>query len=114
MCEAFVTFLLCKYDYLQKYEREECYSYSEGLQAYQETQKILLQEKLDILAKVEAGEHLRGVARFCSNNECTVWNIVKCNDAVKNAVKETSPKAMDNIVKVNHGLYVSVMEKALF
>ncbi|MPC78272.1 hypothetical protein E2C01_072757 [Portunus trituberculatus] len=35
-------------------------------------------EKLDIIAKVEAGEELREVGRFSSINESTVLNVVKC------------------------------------
>lgn len=39
-----------------------------------------LQEKLDIIAKVEAGEKLHEVSKFYSNDEPTVCNMVKCKD----------------------------------
>ena len=45
--------------------------------------------------------------------ESPVCNMVKCKDIIKNAVKEASPRAMDNIVKVTHDLYVPAMEKAV-
>ncbi|MPD04267.1 hypothetical protein E2C01_099946 [Portunus trituberculatus] len=65
-------------------------------------QIFLLQEKLDIIAKVEAGEKLCDGSRFYSDNESTVRNMVKCKDAIKNAVQQALPHARDNIVKVGH------------
>lgn len=41
---------------------------------------FLLQEKLDIIAKVEAGEKPHQVSRFYSIDESTVCNMVKCKD----------------------------------
>ena len=43
-----------------------------------------------------------------------MYNMVKCKDAIKNAVREALRRAMDNIVKVTHYQYVPVMETALF
>ncbi|MPC45459.1 hypothetical protein E2C01_039158 [Portunus trituberculatus] len=44
--------------------------------------------KLNITAKVETGEKLHEVGRFYSTNESTLCNLVKCKDAIKNAVPE--------------------------
>ncbi|MPC97942.1 hypothetical protein E2C01_093288 [Portunus trituberculatus] len=44
--------------------------------------------KLDIIAKVEAGEKLREVGRFYSIYESTVHNMMKCKDVIKNTVQE--------------------------
>ncbi|MPC50336.1 hypothetical protein E2C01_044164 [Portunus trituberculatus] len=60
------------------------------------------EEKLNIIAKVEAGEDLHDVARFYSDNESRVHNSVKCKDAIKSTVQQALPRARDYIVEVAH------------